>query len=203
MKNSKIQRLQRPAFTEKKVTILGIDASLTGTGLAIIQNNRLITATLKNKLKGVERLLFIIDEITQVILTYKPDIIMLENYAFARANQAHQIGELGGLIRCLCSSVDGDFYTVAPQALKKYLTGKGNTKKELMGKEIFKRHQIDLDSGDEVDAAVLALVGLRLAGDMHGATQYQEEVMGKIIKAKKLKYSPIFTKFAIDCVEKN
>jgi len=61
---------------------------------------------------------------------FLPDIIGVEGYAFSRANQAHQLGEVGGMVR-LTTFNDGRSLRIHdPATLKLFATGKGNATKD-------------------------------------------------------------------------
>ena len=56
---------------------------------------------------------------------------------------------------------------VAPQALKKFVTGKGNVKKDQMKLAVFKRWGVEFPTTDETDAYALAQWGqARLRGEL-------------------------------------
>ena len=90
---------------------------------------------------------------------FEPDLIVLEGYAYSRGNQAHQIGELGGVIRWLFYDLDRVPVVIAPAKLKKFVTGKGNANKALVMMEAYKRFAIDVPTTDEVEATALAIMG--------------------------------------------
>lgn len=68
----------------------------------------------------------------KAIHTCNPDFIGLEGYAFSLGNRAHQLGELGGVIRLLCWDESIPFRVHDPSTVKLYATGKGNAEKEEM-----------------------------------------------------------------------
>ena len=93
--------------------IVGIDPSLTGTGIAILPSHDIYT--IKSKQRGAKRLIEIRDAIQKIITD--ASLVVIENYAYCRANQAHQIGELGGIIRVLLAESGVKWITVAPAFL--------------------------------------------------------------------------------------
>jgi crossover junction endodeoxyribonuclease RuvC len=54
------------------------------------------------------------------------------------------------------------YLMVAPTALKKFITGKGNAKKELMLMKIFKRYGLEFENNNLADAYALARYGENL-----------------------------------------
>lgn len=173
--------------------IVGVDASLTGTGIAIYWDSQTpITATIKNPLTGVDRLIYIRDYIKQV--SQGADLIVIEGYAFARANQAHQIGELGGVLRTMFHEMGLKVLEVAPAAVKKFATGKGNATKEQVAVGVFKRWSKEFGTNDEADAFVLMKIGEAILYQTKTLkeiqkieftmTSFQSEVIDEILKPK-------------------
>lgn len=115
--------------------IVGVDLSLTATGIAVVSGEEVI----KTKAKGMERLQVISEAVVQhaIAMDFTDDPagvpvdvhVFLEGYAFARPNQAHQLGELGGVVRYRLWDAGVPYTDVAPAALKKFATSKGNAKK--------------------------------------------------------------------------
>lgn len=157
-----------------KMKIVGLDPSLTGTGVAILPSR---IYTIKSKQRGVKRLIELREAIRQEITN--ADLVVIENYAYCRANQAHQIGELGGIIRVLLTESGVKWITVAPAQLKKFATGKGNTKKEHILQQVYKRWGVECKTSDEADAFVLAKIGQALVEDVE-LTKFQKEVIEKL-----------------------
>lgn len=167
--------------------IVGIDASLTGTGVAVFDNS-LLTERIKSEKMGVPRLIEIRGRVQEIITD--TDLVVIEGYAFAAANQAHQIGELGGVLRVMLTECVVKWIEVAPSQVKKFATGKGNAKKEDMAVGIFKRWGREFKNNDEADAFVLALIGHAYLTGVTGftvLTAFQREVIEELRnpKAKK------------------
>jgi len=153
------------------VKVLGLDPSLTSFGLCevdVMDDNAtqwtMTSHVFKSKYKGVSRLVDIRYHLDQVIAEVEPDLVVLEGYAFARPNQAHQIGELGGMIRLLLDGHKLEPLIVPPTKLKKFVTGKGNAKKDLMLMYTSKRFGVEFDNSDESDAFGLAMFGAMQQG---------------------------------------
>lgn len=140
--------------------VMGIDPSLTSTGIALIWNGgvgveRLVAPASCGH--GVRRLVWYSKAISEVLIRLRPDVIGIEDYAYGAANKAHALGELGGMLRMaiLQSGLPG--YVVSPGGLKGFATGKGNAEKSTVSKELFRRFGVDLNQNDLVDAAGVAL----------------------------------------------
>lgn len=118
--------------------ILGIDQSLTHTGLCIVNKDNQIINALgiktdnKNKTQ-YERIAYIANEIEKVILDYKIEKINIEGLAFGVKGMTLQI--LAGLqytILFIANKLNIEYEIIPPKTLKKKATGKGNaTKKEM------------------------------------------------------------------------
>lgn len=93
-----------------------------------------------------------------------PRLVVIEDYAFSRADQAHAKGELGGVIRLALWERGIETITVAPTALKKFVTGVGVAQKDEMRLAIYKRFGIEAKSQDELEAAALAIMGWHWIG---------------------------------------
>lgn len=118
--------------------IVALDLSLSATGVAHNAGTAERAFTLRpRQLRGVERLEWIMRRVVKEALG--KDLVVIENYAFARPNQAHQIGELGGVIRLALYTHNIAYVEIAPSALKKYATGKGNAPKEAVLAAAFQR----------------------------------------------------------------
>ena len=173
--------------------IVGVDASLTSTGIAVInENNRQETLTIQSKNTGSERLIEIRKKLLQIV--DDADLVVIEDYAFARANQAHQIGELGGVLRVMFHELGLNVLKVAPSAVKKFATGKGVASKEQMAVAVYKRWGKEFATNDEADAYTLAIIGqVYFAFTSHDAeiptalTAFQKEVIQQLINGKQTK----------------
>lgn len=167
--------------------IVGIDASLTGTGVAVL-NGSLRTERIESKLMGPDRLIEIRERVREIVTG--ADLVAIEGYAFAKPNQAHQIGELGGVLRVMMTELGAKWIEVAPAQVKKYATGRGNAKKEEVAVGIFKRWGREFKTNDEADAFVLAIIGQAVAGlHFDSLTAFQREIVEELRnpKAKKKK----------------
>ena len=165
--------------------IMGIDPSLTSTGLVVLSNSEVISSeTIEVKEKGIARLLRLQDILSDRLTNFAADLVVIEGYAFARANQAHQMGELGGMIRMLLTTMRVSWIEVAPTQVKKFATGKGNAAKDLILMNVYKRWGVEFESNDIADAYVLARIGLAVLGDIKGLTQDQVKII-KAIRQKK------------------
>lgn len=154
--------------------VLGIDSSLTGCGLCVLdehfhETRKLKSTTLFNKLKGMERILYIEREIEK--WASDCDLVVIEGYAFDSKFNREALAELVGVIKRRLHLMNKPILITQTQKAKKILSGFGNLpkdKKELGTKkwileETQKNYGIDFEGRDnECDAFGIALVGLSL-----------------------------------------
>jgi len=187
--------------------IVGIDASLTSTGIATLTENGISTKVIQSKKIGVERLLEIQKEVWEIIHNGgtvshpKTDLVVIEGYAHGRTNQAHQMGELGGVLRVMFHEMELKWIEVAPTAVKKFVTGKGVATKEKIAAWVQKRWDRMFDTNDEADAYVLVRIGQAyLTGScrLESLTSFQQEVIDvlKGVKISKKKAGKKLSKLA-------
>ena len=108
------------------MNILGIDLSLTSTGISV--NGE--TGTITTQAKGAERLSIISLAILDAIIDNSVEIVAIEGYSFASRNsQAFSIGELGGVVRTRLWERNIPYVDIPPTCRAKFATGRGNAAK--------------------------------------------------------------------------
>jgi Holliday junction resolvasome RuvABC endonuclease subunit len=108
------------------MNILGIDLSLTSTGISV--NGE--TGTITTQAKGAERLSIISLAILDAIIDNSIEIVAIEGYSFASRNsQAFSIGELGGVVRTRLWERNIPYVDIPPTCRAKFATGRGNAAK--------------------------------------------------------------------------
>lgn len=176
----------------KSITSIGIDLSLTGTGIVVLQDGKILEhALIKSKPVGdlpineLKRIQKIVNDIEVIVIKYPLDIAVIENLAFGVRN-ATALTQLAGLnyfTRAMLSSKDIKFVLVAPTSLKKFVTSNGAAKKDMMMMETYKRWGVTMMNDNEADAYGLSQVGLALlGGNSKNTTKIQEEVINLIKK---------------------
>lgn len=147
--------------------VLGLDASLTHTGSALlaISSDEHSEQTFKPKTLGVTRLLevekWLENLMAEVTIKHysKVKYVMLEGYAYSAFNQAHQMGELGGIIRRFFYLRNIPIRVVSPKTLKKWITGRGDGDKNLILVKAFRKWGIEFSDDHTCDAFGLAKLG--------------------------------------------
>lgn len=155
--------------------ILGIDPSLTGTGLAYLDtDDHLVipTESLTSKPNGAtlddrrHRLLTITETIIYKAVKHKTALAVIETPALSKANTGTtMLNGLWWLLVTRLAEARIDVVEVGAGQLKTYATGKGNASKDAVLLAVARRYpHVDVQSNDEADALVLAAIGSHLVG---------------------------------------
>jgi crossover junction endodeoxyribonuclease RuvC len=144
---------------------VGIDPSLTGTGIIVLDQNSCILEQklISTNVKDIEekRLLDIISEIRFVSGIVRLNSVYIEGPSFASQGRAVlQMGALHYLIRIFLYEHSLNYKIISPGTLKKFVTGKGNAKKDLMLLNVFKKWGAEFDDNNLGDAYSLARLAL-------------------------------------------
>ena len=163
---------------------LGIDPSLTGTGLAVVgvddSNQELFYSVHTVKTAGLsetERL----ERIYNALGAYMPPVrgTCMEDLP-RNAMSAGQTGQAQGVLRLAVRSLphsNNDFHTVAPSTLKKFATGNGRADKGAM-MEAVEAVNMPVDDDNQADALSLAL----LARSLRETPSRSSEVKVKLVE---------------------
>lgn len=157
---------------------VGLDPSTKTGFVALDESGQVLRA---KELMGVgdvdpKRMITLIDDVIAHI--HKDDIIVIEGFGFA-TQQGIQLGGIGWGIRMALARRGFKYIEVAPGQLKKFATGKGNTKKENMILPIHKNWGFEHSSDNVRDAYVLAQIGKDLKYP-NALYKYQQEVIEAI-----------------------
>ena len=163
---------------------IGIDPSLTGTGIVVIKDGKIIDKCLiKSKPVGdrpndeIDRIKGIVHKVDEYLSKYNPDIICMEGLAFMARNTT-ALMQLAGLNYLLRTMFHGhkQWFIVAPSTLKKFILGKGAGDKSLVMMEVYKKYGEELSDNNIADAFVLAQIGQAIGGKHKNLTNPQVEV---------------------------
>lgn len=150
------------------MTYIGIDLSLTGTGVVVLTNGKVVEKLIKSKptknktyTEEIERILNIKKQIISVIEEHEPELVLIEGMAFMARNTTAlvQLAGLNYLIREYLFQYNIPFAIVAPTSLKKFITGNGAAKKDVMLMEIYKKYDIAFVDDNIADGFALAKIG--------------------------------------------
>lgn len=93
--------------------------------------------------------------------------IAIEGYALHGPGDKTIAPELGGLVRArLVATGHGRIVEIMPSVLKKYVTGKGNARKDAMMLDVYKRWGYDCE-GDDNKADAYALAHTAMVAEKH------------------------------------
>lgn len=158
------------------ISVVGIDLSLTGTGVATINaagvNIHLVQTTGRagdGLATRSARLLEIRDEITAIVDRADPDLVVIEgpSYGQARASTAGRHDRSGLWWMVVMDRVLAGIpaVEVPPAVRARYATGKGNAAKDSVLAAVVRRYaEVPVVDNNTADALVLAAMGARRLG---------------------------------------
>lgn len=137
--------------------VLGIDLSLTATGVAHWDG---MTETIKTRTEdGDRRLVVIRDHLRGVAYVPRPVLVVIEDLP-KHAKAAGITGMVQGVARVALADLGVPYVLVVPSIVKQYATGKGNATKPDMRMALFQRAGIDLRDDNQCDAWWLRAMAL-------------------------------------------
>lgn len=163
--------------------IVGLDLSLTSTGVAVIDGAGYTTLTLKTKTTGHERLRWLVQQVGERTLT--AGLVVVEGPAYnARASQQghHERAGLWWMVTHELWTWGIPTAVASPAAVKKYATGNGSASKDAVLSAVIRRFAgYDGSSNDEADALTLAALGAQWSGQpIVTMPQLHREALGKV-----------------------
>jgi len=169
------------------MNILGLDLSLTGTGIIKLRDGSIVDEKLIRSKKSGERP---IDELERLLKIVEQidvkgcDLVSIEGMAFMvrKTSSLVQLAALNYFVRKKLYENNIKFIIVAPTTLKKFITGKGNSEKDTMFLEIYKRYGLSFTNNNIADAFSLAKVGQTLLDKNAKLPEFQKDVINLIKK---------------------
>lgn len=153
----------------KTIHVVGCDQSLTHTAIhrakvdfgarliAFFGEPSSIRGELSKFSSALERLDAMEAAFTAKLRQSEPGLLVIEGYSFgSRDSHAHSLGELGGAFRLAAYRLGWSVLAVPPSTLKKFVSGRGDTKKDGMRMEVLAK--LGYTSTDDNDADARALV---------------------------------------------
>lgn len=117
-----------------------------------------------------------------------PSAVYIEAYSFGSNDARSKFSaEYGGLLRAYLATLTDRIFEVAPTTLKKFCTGKGAGKKEMVIGHLMKNYGVEFGSNDEFDAYGLYRLGLVAEGICGPANQAQREAADTVLGIKTTK----------------
>lgn len=167
-------------------TIIGVDLSLTATG--ICGRGGPSTISPLKGMTGMERLNWMQAVIRGCILSpeateeeHRQTLVVFEGLSYGSNDpSAQERAGLAYLLRHALYMRGVPYLLVPPTSLKKFVTGKGNAEKSLMLLEVYKRFGVSPANDNEADAVGLYYIGLAYAGQWEPTTDAQREVLATL-----------------------
>ena len=146
----------------KKITkyFTGIDQSLQNTGVVVLDSKGKFVEShtwKPKKLRGSDRLEYFYRKVEGLVLAMHltPTLYAMEGYSYSPYKMA-DLGELGGVMKLAFQLSATDLVIYPPTVVKKFVCGKGNAKKELVMKEVYKRWGFESSDNNLTDAYGIA-----------------------------------------------
>jgi crossover junction endodeoxyribonuclease RuvC len=175
--------------------LASIDPSLTGTAICILDAGtndiiEILTLKVPKGVMGIARLNWLCKAVSSVLKKHNPTEVFIEGYSYmSKGRSIVDLGELGGLYRMILARRWAGYYEIPPTSLKKFITGKGNAKKQILLEQTFRKWGLGseiLTDDNQVDAYGLARFGaafLKWNQGNDNFTHYEIEAL-KGLKAK-------------------
>lgn len=154
--------------TVKDAVYVGVDQSYTGSGVVMFGvHGQLIDHTLIETSPGTKPM-DQIDRITRIFQSIYEWVtkraaghkvcVVMEDFAYAQANQMAALGGLGWFLRIMFARAGWHFATCPTSVLKQVATGKGNSEKEVVMMNVYKRWTFESSDNNVADAYVLGKI---------------------------------------------
>lgn len=146
-----------------RLAIVGVDQSLTCSGVAYRTDTGLVTTTIEpGKLRGLHRLSYIRNRLTEILEIVQPSMVVFEDYIMGfrkgTGRLAH-LGEIGGVLKLAAWSFGADVMIVPSATLKSVVAQDGKAGKLDVQRALLKKYGYRVEQEDEADAAALLLIG--------------------------------------------
>lgn len=151
---------------QRKFAVVGLDLSLTGSGIAYRDGT---TGTVKTKQKDGDGRLAQIEQAVQIAVGGEElgpavDLVVMEDIP-KNSYAAKPISMVHGVVRNLLVKTGIPYALVTPATLKTYATGKGSGDKVPMALAAYKRAGLEFEDDNQCDAAWLRWAGLDWLGN--------------------------------------
>ena len=151
--------------TMRDPMFVGMDPSFNGFAIIVLDKDaniieqKLIASNTKDEIE--DRLIYLESQYSFIPNIVCLHSVYLEGPAFlANGKFALQMGALHFMIRLMLKKRGVGFKVIAPGTLKKFVTGKGNAKKDLMLLNVYKKWGVEFDNDNLADAYGMARMAL-------------------------------------------
>ena len=165
--------------------VVGLDQSYTGFGFSVDGDSKK-RAFPTTRYKGPIPRLFAVERWLEEWLHLQVlpgvDLVVMEGYANGAKFGREMAGELGWAVKRTVFMTTGHApLVVPPPSLKKFVTGKGNAKKNEMLLGVYKQWGVEFSDDNQADAFALEKFGLAYLGE-GTLTKYQQEAVAAVRK---------------------
>lgn len=175
-------------------SFMGLDLSMSSTGLCILNGDQCQLETIKTKLdenvSDLERCWKITERILMAARELENPGICIEDYFMPTSskymNAAMKLCQLGTMVRWELYRRGFSFLIVAPKSVKKFACGNGNGQKSLILKSVYKNWGVEPDDDNQADAYVLARIA-KFVSDaknevgLERLCQYQADIVKRLL----------------------
>lgn len=169
--------------------VFSLDISLSATGFAVGENGVIKSHGLvPGKYTDIQRLLWIRDRVMDKVDEVKPDLVAMEGLAMRSMDgKALDRTGLAYMIRAELVTENIKWCELSPQSIKKFVVGRGGSKKSPVGKELVIKYigsrfgHSDVDQNDVCDALGVAYVAMAAIGEYTMTIDAQREVVQNIL----------------------
>ena len=159
-----------PPKTKNSLLVLGVDTSLRSTGLGLVEYESgrtrgiaydLIKNPPKRPLSAC--LLHIRDTMASVLEEFKPDVVAVEGFFFAKfPNSAVMLGQARGVVIATCAAAGVSVFEHEPRRVKQAIAGYGGATKDQMQKMVVSLLHLDkTPPEDAADALAIAMTHIQ------------------------------------------
>ena len=128
--------------------IMGIDGSLSNTGIAVVNNKKVIemlSVSTNPKDEIEDRIYLLVVNIKELIDKHKPEIVIVEDvFMYINGKTVINLARLNGAILTLCRSLNIKTILYTPSFHKKITSGSGKATKEQTIVEVERYFKIDI-----------------------------------------------------------
>lgn len=169
--------------------VLGIDLSMTATGIAGNDSGEVWMKTIPSKPGQIEdRLMGIVKQVNAIISEHQPTCVVIEGLAMASSTgSSHERSFLHFAVRASLRMRRIPFYICAPSSLKKFVSGGGKCEKSMIIREVYRNWNVVAADDNQADAAGLSFVAAAIEGTYKPTNQAQREVVAKVLEPAKPK----------------
>ena len=178
--------------------LLSLDVSICHTGWALYdRGDGIFTYGVIEPPKDMTEFLPRMDFVRTQVLALMPGakfewletvFVTLEGLAFsANGNVALQLAGVGYFVRHAFWRLGIKFKDITPNQGKKFLTGKGQSEKNVILKEVYKKYGIDTDDDNIADAINFNMIGRTMLGWRECDNKAQQEVLADLLAGPKVK----------------